>query len=205
VPSLRHIPRLTMPLLMAFLLAVAAGAADQELLLYVDSQPSPWNDSQLERKLVQTFARQDKLRLTTVDRAGHSGPAFPENPYDIDSVVNWGAEIGGRYLMIVMVESERLERRKGFHIPLVFHKYQTFGVIEGELRVVDIARGRLLIAEPFSFEQEGPRAFQATMDDDINDPDLHLTAYGKIAFFDELEKSASQGLVDRVGAVIRAR
>lgn len=205
MPSLRHIPRLTMPLVMAFLMAAAAGAADQELLLYVDSPPSAWNDSQLERKLVQTFARHDKLRLRTVDRADHNGPAFPEDPYDIDSVINWGAEIGGRYLMIVMVESERLERRKGFHIPLVFHKYQTFGVIEGELRVVDIARGRLLIAEPFHFEQEGPRAFQATMDDDINDPDLHLTAYRKIAFFDELETSAGQGLVDRVGAVIRAR
>lgn len=90
-------------------------------------------------------------------------------------------------------------------LPLVFHKYETVGVIEGELRLVDIRRGKLLIAEPFQVKQKGPRIFQATMDDDVNDPDIHLTAPDKIGFFDRLEEKLALRVVERVEKVIRLR
>jgi hypothetical protein len=88
---------------------------------------------------------------------------------------------------------------------LVFHKYETVGVIEGELRLIDVRRGKFIIAEPFQVEQKGPRIFQATMDDDVNDPDIHLTAPDKIGFFDRLEEKLALRVVERVGKVIHLR
>ena len=90
-------------------------------------------------------------------------------------------------------------------LPLVFHKYETVGVIGGELRLIDIRRCKFLIAEPFKVEQKGPRIFQATMDDDVNDPDIHLTAPDKISFFDRLEERLASRVAKQVGKVIRLR
>jgi hypothetical protein len=73
-------------------------------------------------------------------------------------------------------------------LPLVFHKYETVGDIGGELRFIDVRRGKFLIAEPFKVEQKGPRIIQATMDDNVNNPDIHLMAPDKISFFDRLEE-----------------
>ena len=61
------------------------------------------------------------------------------------------------------------------------------------------------MAEPFRIERKGPRIFQATMDDDKNDPDLHLTAPDKVRFFAELEDNLCELLSDRVLAVAGGR
>jgi hypothetical protein len=100
--------------------------------------------------------------------------------------------------MIVVVHSERLEKRKSFNIPLLFHKYETWGVIEGELRLVDVAKGKQVRAVPFKIEQVGPRALQGTMDDDVNDPDLRLTAPEKLEFFSRLEDKLIAHLLEQV-------
>jgi hypothetical protein len=125
-------------------------------------------------------------------------PAFPVDYHDLDSLMEWGREAGARYLMVVEVFAERLEKRKSFHLPLVFHKYETVGIIEGEFRLVDLSRGKLLTAEPFKVERKGSRIFQATMDDDINDPDLNMTAPRKVVFFQQLEESLCKHLAERV-------
>jgi hypothetical protein len=99
--------------------------------------------------------------------------------------------------LLVRVDGERIARRKTFNFPLFFHKYQTEGLIEGELRLLDVSRGRVLAAEPFSAKLSGPRVFQGSMDDDINDPDILLTAVQKLRFFDRLEDLAASKLAER--------
>jgi hypothetical protein len=91
-----------------------------------------------------------------------------------------------------------LEKRKSFHIPLLFHKFETWGVIEGELRLIDVARSKQVRAVPFMVEQVGPRAWQATMDDDINDPDLRMTAPDKVQFFSRLEDKLVTNLLEQI-------
>jgi len=181
------------------------GNGDHDLLLYVDCPPAPWNDSRLETELIRTFTRRESVRIEPVAARAAAGPAFPGAVYDVDSLTDWGLEVGGHYLVLVLVDDERLETKKTFHLPLVFHRYQTVGVIEGELRVVDVTRRRLLLAEPFRVEKPGPRVFQATMDDDINDPDLQIAAADKQTFFNQLETELSGRLVKRVGTVVRIR
>ncbi|MBU2532120.1 MAG: hypothetical protein KKB37_05240 [Alphaproteobacteria bacterium] len=181
------------------------GNGERDMLLYVDRAASPWHDANLEQQIIRTFTRRENVRIAPVADRADRGVSFPAAVFDLDSLTNWGLEVGGRYLVLVLVDDERLETKKTFHLPLIFHKYQTVGILEGELRVVDVSRRRLLLAEPFRVEKAGPRAFQATMDDDVNDPDLHVSASAKRTFFQELESAFADRLVKRVGSVIRIR
>ena len=184
-------------------LAVATAAnTGRDIIVNVVSPPLAYSDSKVDTELQRRLSREGSFRVTLVDQDGDQTPAFPEDRYNTDSLLNWGREVGGRYLMVVEVTAERLERRKSFHVPLIFHKYETVGVIDGEFRLLDLVRGRVLAVEPFKIEKKGPRIFQATMDDDINDPDLHLTAPRKIVFFNELERNLCQHLVQRVNQLV---
>ncbi len=167
--------------------SVNAAPRNKNILIKVITPELAWADSQIETKILKSFSSQSNLRVQLVNDKSNTVPQFPENFYDTDLVLEWGKEIGGRYMMIVDVQSERLEKRKSFHLPLIFHKYQTYGVIECEMRLFDLERGKLLSVKSFKVEEEGSRIFQATMDDNINDPDLHITAPGKIHFFNKLE------------------
>ncbi|MDH4155869.1 MAG: hypothetical protein OEW00_01150 [candidate division Zixibacteria bacterium] len=208
----RKMPKLTglLPILvvgLAILPAVpAAGRTNgYGIVIRVDAAPLAWSESKLETKLQKYLTRMPNIRALPHGRQAGPMPAFPEDTFNLDSLVDWGLETGQDYLMLVMVGSERLERRKTFNVPLVFHRYETVGVIEGELRFVDLRKGKLLIAEPFEVNQKGKRIFQAAMDDDVNDPSIHLTASQKIRFFDSLEDKLARRLADKITRYTRGR
>lgn len=184
---------------------VGYSAGNRVLLLKVSASENAWAAGNLERRLIQGLSRRNRLQVVTTSEMGDAIPAMPEDCYNLDTLVAWGCEVGGRYLMIVDVEDQRLERRKSWHLPLVAHKYRTYGVIEGELRLLDLVRGKLLTAEDFCVDKGGPQIFQASFDDDIGDPDLHLTAPQKIRFFDDLEKQAAEYLIRKVAVIMQGR
>jgi len=180
--------------------AVASpNGAPQTVLVKVFRQAGAWSSGTLEKRLRADICRDPKLRVVEIDGNGGGQPAFPANHYNLDTLLQWGSEMQGRFLLVVEIHGERLERRKSWHLPLVFHKYETIGVIEGSIRFIDITRGRLVLAEPFEVQQRAARIFQATMDDDINDPDLHVTTPNKITLFQGLEEEASKHIMDIVG------
>jgi len=184
------------------LLVPIAGLTDsvpgRKMLLNVLSPTLAYSDSRVCEKMQRSLSRESDIRVSVVGDAGVGMVDFPTSYYNTDSLLEWGREAGGRYLLLVEITREDLERHKSFHVPLVFHKYETVGVIEGEFRLLDLSRGKTLTAETFKIERKGPRIFQATMDDDKNDPDLHLTAPEKVVFFDHLEESLCRHLTSRV-------
>ena len=180
-------------------------ATTRGLLLNVNTAPVAWSDCRIYEKLERELTLTEALRVYKADGLQGTQPAFPENRYDLDSLLNWGLEVGGRYLMVVNVHSEHLETRKSFNIPLIFQKYQTVGVIESDIRFIDLQRGKLMLAEPFKVELNGPRIFQGSMDDNANDADIHLTSPRKLAFFDKLESRLAEELVTRVNEYIGSR
>ena len=104
--------------------------------------------------------------------------------------------------------SGKLERRLTTEVGLevksvIFHKYETVGVIEGEVRFYDVARSRLLISRPIDFELEAKRVFQGSLDGDKNDPSIHLSAVEKLSFFDKMEEKLAEQLVDRIKKVMK--
>ncbi|MFZ5980303.1 MAG: hypothetical protein ACOYVF_06685, partial [Candidatus Zixiibacteriota bacterium] len=164
-----------------------------------------WSDCRIYEKLERELTRSEALRVYNTNGAKEARPAFPENRYDLDSLMNWGLEIGERYLMVVDIRRESLETQKSFNIPLIFHKYETVGVIEGDIRFIDLQRGKLMLAEPFKVELKGPRIFQGSMDDNANDADIHLTAPEKLVFIDRLESHLAKELVNRVNNFIGSK
>lgn len=177
------------------LLITAALAQPRDIVLRVVEPTVPYAASRLDQHLVKAFSRDQTARVTNVTPDHAAYPRFPETPYDLDSLANWGTEIGGRFLLTVTVTDERLERRKSFNLPLFFHKWESVGVLAGEIRLYDLLRGKLLVAEPFEKVLAGKRIFQASMDDQKYDPDIHLTASEKIQFFDRLQAEAASDIL----------
>jgi hypothetical protein len=156
-----------------------------------------WTDTRLTEKLLIELSRNGNGGVVNADVLTEM-PEFPAGQYETDSLIDWAARAGRKYLVLVTVEFEGLQRKKTFNVPLIFHKYQNIGVIYGELRVVDIMRKRNIVSEHFKIEREGKRIFQASIDDDKNDADLHISAPEKILFFRELERELAVILADKI-------
>lgn len=156
-----------------------------------------WTDTRLSEKLLIELTRNGNGGVVNADVLTEM-PEFPAGQYETDSLIDWAARAGRKYLVLVSVEFEGLQRKKTFNFPLIFHKYQNIGVIFGELRVIDLMRKRDILSEYFKIEKEGKRIFQASIDDDKNDADLHISAPEKILFFRELERELAVMLADIV-------
>lgn len=180
-----------------------SGTQTVPIAMYVDAAPSPWHSITMEERIATTLTRSSGVQIASV--ALESDPTDPHFSFakQTDDILAHAEQLGARYAVIVTTRSPRIERKKTLHVPLVFHMYQASGIIDGELRIYDLSRKRQLTAEPFSVSKEGPRALQATMDDDINDPDLHITAPQKLQFFEELEIDAADYVAKRVRKVAR--
>ena len=166
--------------------ASTVGSTERRILLLVQQGPSPWSDVRVFDKLQTALSRDQAVNVESLVPQGGEQTVIPDIT-STENLISQARERGGQYLICIAAESERLERRKSFHVPLVFHKWEVVGVIEGELRVLDILRNKLVLAEPIMVELHGPRAIQATMDDTKNDPDLHISAPDKLQFMSKLE------------------
>ena len=185
--------RATLAVVCLLLIGVTSDSATtRKVLLRVDQAPLAWGDCRIADQLTQQLTRSGSIEVKRI--SDDYRPSFPNDSYNLDSLVNWGLESGGRYLLLVDVHREGLERRKDWVLPLIFHRWVTVGVIEGELRLIDLNRARSLVAEPFRVERKAKGAFQASIDDNANDPDIHLSAPEKVRFFAMLE----QALCDQI-------
>jgi hypothetical protein len=203
--------RARLPVSAIILISVIIGALSamagikRDVLLHVESAPSGWIESRLPERLAVTLGRSADMAITMTEDVDDRMPPFPKASRDFDSLTAWGTRAGGRYLIVVRVASQRFETRKTFNMPLVFQKYEVFAVLEGELRIIDLQKPKLLAAEPFVTELKGPRVFQASMEDDKHDPDLHLTAVEKVKFLGQLEQKVADQLVAQAKSLMRGK
>lgn len=170
----------------------------RDIILHLTPAPSAWSSQNLQEKVIERLTRQRNWRVRLAQEQEPDFPGAPATNWNADNLMDWGSEIGGRYLLIIKVQSERLERRKTFSIPLIFHRWEVFGVIVAEIRLFDIKHRRVLLAEPIKIELKGPRIFQAHPDADRYDADIHITAPDKIAFFDRLERRFAAAINNRI-------
>jgi hypothetical protein len=190
---------------LAVFLSLLAGTitAQQSLLLIAIEQSDPaWSDSRLIDKLTEQLTRDARVRVAAIPSANPSNRESRATSLDLDRLVADGRAKQGQYLLYIRVTSERYERRKTFSVPLVFHKWEVIGVIEGEWRLVDPLHGKLIKAEPFHLELNGKRVIQATMDDNVDDPDINMNATDKMIFFGQLEDMLARHLFDSIAGQI---
>ena len=184
-------------------LALSSHATPRELVIDVQEAPLAWADSELSEKIDRHLSQNPDLRLRYAGEPGNGTPSRPANRTDMDSLMAWGAEIGGRYLLVVTVDDESLERRKSFSLPVIFHKWEVVAVIRGEYRILDLQKRRLLEAKRFEETITGSRQFQGSTDDNRADPSLHLTATEKSRLFGRLEDKLAEQLGKRVARLTR--
>jgi hypothetical protein len=166
--------------------------------MYVNAAPSAWHSSSIEEKIATLLTRTSTMKLARLVQDTSMCKSELTYSVGMDSLVHRAEVSGARYAVAIRVTSPEIVRKKTLSVPLIFHMYQAMGIIEGELRIIDLNRNRQVAAEPFSISMKGPRAMQATMDDDINDPDLHVSAPEKLRFFDQLEQKAAEHISNRV-------
>ena len=186
-------------------LAAPVFGTPRTVILHVEPAALAWGESQLAEKVTRQLSRSADLRLISNDDDADGLPPFPSATYDVDSLLDWGREVGGQFLLVIKVENERLETKKTFSIPLIVHKWEKVGVIEGEVRLLDLGRGRLLWAEPFREEIRGKQIIQADPDHNSDDPDLHLPAPSKRDLFSRLEDKLADHLARKTMSLARVR
>jgi hypothetical protein len=182
-----------------------AGANSRPIVVHIETVPLAWGDSHLRELVVTQLSRNPDLSVVDTDLFEGDLPGRPPGYHDHDAWLDWGTEIGGRYLLVVVVKREALERRKTFNVPLLFQRWENIGVITAEVRLYDLMKRRLLVAEPFHVEKSGARQFQGSTDDNRNDPSLHLTASDKSRFFRDLEAQLAGEVAKSVTRHARGR
>ena len=192
-------------LLAVIILCISAFAAPRRIILHVEQADFAWGKSDLTQHLVSQLSRSSEIRTVVSNDLGETSPAFPDAVFDIDSLLDWGREVGGHYLFVIVVTSERLETAKTFSLPLVVHRWETVAVIEGEVRMLDLNRGRLLWAEPFHEQLRARSVLQGDADQTRADADLHLPADEKQLVFSELEERLVNRLSGKVRRLARSR
>lgn len=191
--------------LLAALAIGAASAVTRPIVVHVNKAPLAWADSRVQEELLGELSRSPALTVVNTEDLGAQLPPLPRNEYDPEAWFDWGTEIGGRYLLVVDVKREVLERQKTFSIPIICQRWETVGLIEGELHLYDLQKRRLMTSESFSEKRSGSKQFQGSTDDNRNDPSLHLTPSDKTALFRSLENDLARKLTKRVTQLTRGR
>lgn len=189
-----------------FLLSLGAIAAPtKDVVLKVNTVPSPWAKNQLEDKLLTLLSRSNDTRIYSASSLPKDMPEFPLAVHNLDSLINWGLETGHRYLLFVNISNEEIIRKKTFSLPLIFQRYEAVATVRGEIKLVDLSRNKLLIAEPFEIKKRGKRIFQAATDDNIYDPSIHLSPIEKVRFLGELEDKLARHIMSKVSRPLGVR
>lgn len=87
------------PGLVLLMLSVGAFGSPRKLLVDVRTAPLAWCDSRLAQKLSTELSRNRDLRVEVYTVGDTIRPKFPQDRTNIDSLLNWGVEKGGRYLL----------------------------------------------------------------------------------------------------------
>lgn len=182
------------------LLATASLFSGQtaEIVMLIDTPDLAWSETNLGHEIQLQLSRKGSMNVAGADQLDPELPPCPLASHNLDSLVLWGEETGRRYILSVEVSSERLERRKTFSLPLVFSRWETVGVIDGELRMIDVSKKRILVAEPFEIVEKAKRIFQMSFEGSEHDPDIILSPMQKIELFKHLEKTLAEHVYKKV-------
>jgi hypothetical protein len=181
--------------------AIAGTNPGRLVLLSVKQSDNPWSDNRLFERLQTALTRDQNWRVESIP-SYEPQASRPDQWPSADSIIALGRDLGGQYAVCLAVYDQRIERRKSFHVPLIFHKWEAVGVMKGEFRVIDLLRGKQVKTETFEIELHGPRVLQATMDDTKFDPDITMTVSEKALMFEGLEEKLVSELLPKIKPVL---
>ena len=131
-------------------------------------------------------------------------PAKPNHRFNLDRLIEWGQEVGSRYVIYLQIEDRKIVRRKRTSIPFVLNRYIVEGQIDGVYSLIDLGRSKVVETWKLKTRLSGPRQWQVA-EDYPDDPDLHMSAPRKIVFLKELEEKAVTEIVSNIQYHLKGR
>jgi len=131
-------------------------------------------------------------------------PPAPNNRFDMDRLLEWGREIGCRYIIYLQIDARKVETRKKRSIPFVLNRYVVEGRIYGTYSLIDLNRTKVVGTWTLKAKKGGPRQWQVG-ENYPDDPDLQLSAPRKLDFYRELEDLAVTEIVTEISRHSRGR
>lgn len=183
------------------LFAAGAALAGEAVIVNVSTPACPYADSRLSEKLGLHLSAVNTVPIIWNDDKPDSLAASDESA-GFDQLLARGKILNGRFLVDILVNRMDIIKRKITVIPLLLHRYQTYAVLSGTLRIIDIAKSRLVKLEPINYDLKASDQWQVA-DDDSNDPALLVPSDEKITLFDRLDEKAAAGLFAEINRLIK--
>ncbi len=171
--------------------------AQDSVIVNISPAACPYADSHLAERLEYKLSTLNHQPLAVNIQAAK--PAKFEN---LEQVITRGKAQKARFLIDITVEKLDLIQKKITVVPLAVYRYQVYGIITGQLRIVDVAKRRVAKMDRFYWEMKGSDQWQL-IDDEPTDPALKLPADEKISLFDALEEKAAVALFEDIKAATR--
>jgi hypothetical protein len=187
------------------MLSAAAGAQHEprSMAIVLEQPQQHIPDFTLVDRLNSAMAMYAKARVV-VPAEDTALPVAPGHRFDLEKLVNWGREIGIRYLIYLQVDYRRIVTVKRWSIPLILSHYVVEGHLDGAYSLIDVRYGKLIDTWNLETTLEAGRQLQV-FEDYRDDPDLHIAAPQKVAFLKKLEDRAAAQIVENLVPNMRGR
>lgn len=160
-------------------------------------------DLYLVESLTESLAMEAGLRVI-VPEEDSTLPLPPNRRFDYELLVEWGREVGSRYIIFLRIDERRLAIRKQPSIPWVISRYVVEGRFEGRFSLIDLNRNKVVNTWKLSTTLNGPRQWQFARDYP-EDPDLQMSAPRKMTFLKELEQKAVEEIIGTIQPHLKGR
>jgi len=186
--------------IMLLLLAPAALAQDG-IIINMEIPACAWGDVHVDRQLSMYLSTVSNVPIIYMDQMD-SLPINFDSYETFPDLVERSRVLGGRYLVDIIVDRIDIERRKVTVIPLLMFRYRVFALMTGNLRVIDVKNGRLVKMKKIKYEVKAADQWQL-VDDDPDNPVLHIPADKKMLLIKSLDEKAARGLFKEIKQMAR--
>ncbi len=175
--------------------------AENKIVVNVNLPECPYYDSHLDTKLYDYLSMIDRAEITYPDSA-QKVRLSDQKALLFDDVVKIGEECQGRYLIDIDIDRIDVEKRKITVIPLVIFRYRVYGVMTGRLKIIDVARKKVIETRDIDYEIKASDQWQV-YDDDPDYPALLIPADRRIELLDRVDDKAAENLFEEIKKMTR--
>jgi len=151
-----------------------------------------WGDINLSDRLDMYMSTIDNIPIKT-NEIIHNGSSSSFQTSTFRELLASGKESGDDFVVDVVIDRIDLEKRKVSIFPRIISRYRVYAVISGTLRIVDVDNEQLVKMKDIEVEFKTKDRWQV-VDDNPDDPGLHISADRKLIIMRELEDRTAEEL-----------
>ncbi|MCK5126298.1 MAG: hypothetical protein KAR42_08575 [candidate division Zixibacteria bacterium] len=191
-------------LILIGLMSTAQAQTNRRTVSVIFEKPdTKFNDFTLLDKLYDRLLLQVGLQVIVLEDDS-TIPKMPDNRFNLERLIEWGHEVGSRYIIYLQIEERRIVRRKRTSIPFLLSRYIVEGQVDGVYSLIDLNRSKVVGTWELKTRLTGPRQWQVA-EDYPDDPNLHLSAPKKYKFMKKLEEKAAVEIINEIKLHLKGR